>query len=284
MSWGIVCDSSCNLRSYAPKTEGLEYCFAPLKITVDGIEYVDDENLDVDLLNERVSSSTVGSSSSCPNAGEWASIFERFDNVIAITISANLSASFKAAEMGRDIVLEKHPEKNVFLLDSRAAGGKLEVLVECIDGYISQGHSFEEVCRYATELEQHSQVLFSLSSYENLVKAGRMPKVAGSLASKLSIRMLGVASSEGTIKVIGPTRGDRKTFSKIVSTMEGHGFAGGRVSLNHVGNEKAASALAAAILDKWPSAQVNIVPCGGLCSYYAELDGLIIGYEWMSTR
>ena len=66
MSWGIVCDSSCNLRSYAPKTPGLEYRYAPLKITVDGVEYVDDEHLDVDELNRRVSESTEGSSSSCP--------------------------------------------------------------------------------------------------------------------------------------------------------------------------------------------------------------------------
>ena len=284
MSWGIVCDSSCNLRSYAPKTPGLEYRYAPLKITVDGVEYVDDEHLDVDELNRRVSESTEGSSSSCPNAGEWAELFRQYDNVIAITISSNLSASYKAAELGRDMVLEEDPDKNVFLLDSRATGGKMEVIVSLIDEYVAAGHSFEETCLYASNLEQSSQVLFSLSSYENLVKAGRMPKLAGTLASRLSIRMLGIASSEGTIKVIGPTRGDRKTLAKIVSSMVDCGYDGGRVSINHVNNLKAAEALRDLVHGTWPEAIVGILPCGGLCSYYAELSGLIVGFEWLTTR
>ncbi len=52
---------------------------------------------------------------------------------------------------------------------------------------------------------------FSLRSFDNLVKNGRMPKLVGALASGLSIRMLGTASEQGTIKVIAPTRGDKKT-------------------------------------------------------------------------
>ena len=29
----------------------------------------------------------------------------------------------------------------------------------------------------------------------------------------------------------------------------------------------------------FPGAQVDVSPCGGLCSYYAELGGLMVGYE-----
>lgn len=281
MSWGIICDSSSNLRTYDAKTDDLAYRVAPLKIMVEGREYVDDESLDVSELNRIVAASDLESGSSCPNAGEWAELIRPYDNAIVITISSNLSASFRAAEMARDMVLAESPEKNIFLLDSRAAGGKLEVLVERIDEYIAEGHSFEEVCLFATEAERHSQVLFSLSSYDNLVKSGRMPRVAGAVASRLSIRMLGIASSEGTIKVLGPTRGDRKTFRKIMDAMADEGYNGGLVSINHVENPKAAQALGDAICERWPKASVRIVPCGGLCSYYAETDGLIVGFEWI---
>ena len=111
-----------------------------------------------------------------------------------------------------------------------------------------------------------------------------MPRLAGTLASRLSIRMLGIASSEGTIKVIGPTRGDRKTLAKIVSSMVDCGYDGGRVSINHVNNLKAAEALRKLVHATWPEAIVDILPCGGLCSYYAELSGLIVGFEWLTTR
>ena len=123
-------------------------------------------------------------------------------------------------------------------------------------------------------------MLFSLCSYENLVKAGRMPRLAGTLASRLNIRMLGIASDEGTIKVIGPTRGERKTFKKILDSLESNGFNGGLVYIDHVDNRVAAETLRALIKERWMSAEIHVRPCGGLCSYYAEESGIIIGFEF----
>ncbi len=281
MSWGIVADSSCNLRHYQPVTPGLQFRIAPLKVNVDGTEYIDDENLDVSELNKAVASSSQGSNSSCPNAGEWANLLRCADNVIAITISANLSASHEAAVMAREIVCSENPDANILVINSRAAGGKLELLVQRIDEFISSGTcSFADVCAFAESLEQRSTVLFSLSHYDNLVKAGRMPRLAGSLASRMNIRMLGIASDEGTIQVVGPTRGDRKTYAKIVSKMEQEGFDGGLVYIDHVENEKGAQALSELIRATWNTAEIHVLPCGGLCSYYAESEGIIIGFGW----
>lgn len=37
--------------------------------------------------------------------------------------------------------------------------------------------------------------------------------------------------------------------------------------------------LAAAVREKWANAEVRIMPTRGLCSYYAELGGLIVGFR-----
>ena len=50
--------------------------------------------------------------------------------------------------------------------------------------------------------------------------------------------------------------------------------------IDHVFNERAAQELSDRIHQDWPNAEITIMPCGGLCSYYAEEDGLIIGYGW----
>lgn len=289
MSWAIVADSSCNLRGFAPTAADCVYRCAPLKINVEGEEYIDDEQLDVQLLNQRVADAAEATSSSCPSAGEWADMFRVADNIIAVTISSNLSGSYEAALMARNIVMDEYARehdgvidgKNIFVLDSHAAGGKLEVIVKLIDRYLSTNPSFTDVVSYASTLESNSQVLFSLSSYENLVKNGRMPRLAGTIASKLSIRMLGTASAQGTIKIVGPTRGEKKMYRKVVEAMKGDGYHGGLVYIDHVDNEAGAQALANAIRGTWPEAVIEIIPCGGLCSYYAEESGLIIGYEWL---
>lgn len=281
MSWAIVADSSCNLRGYSPQAADTKYFFAPLKINVGGEEFIDNEHLDVAELNRRVAEEEAASSSACPSVGEWAELFRTADNVIAITISANLSGSYEAAVMARELVLEEGP-RNIFIVNSRAAGGKLELLVYLLDRYLTANPdaTFNQATAYITDVEQSSTVMFSLCSYENLTKSGRMPKMAGMLANKLSIRILGIASDEGTIKVLGPSRSQKKIFSKIISMMESQGYCGGPVFIDHAFNETSAQALASKISEKWPSAEIVCLPCGGLCSYYAETDGLIIGYGW----
>ena len=281
MSWAIIADSSCNLRDYTPQAPDTLYAYAPLKINVGGTEYSDDANLDVAGLNRLVAKEKSASSSACPSAGEWAELFRSAETVIAITISANLSGSFEAASMARDLVQEEGGHR-IHLVNSRAAGGKLEMLVILLDRYLTvhPEATFKEACAYIDGIEQCSTVLFSLSSYENLTKSGRMPKMAGILANKLSIRVLGTASEEGTIKIVAPTRGQKKMVAKVVQTMEADGYKGGLVCMDHVDNEAGCQEIAAAITAKWPEAEIMIMPCGGLCSYYAEAKGIIIGYDW----
>lgn len=289
MSWCIAVDSSCNLRDFEPTAPDTTFRLAPLTISVAGTEYVDDEELDVRALLNAMAAEKTASSSACPSAGEWAEIFRSADNVIAIAISAHLSGSYESACTARNIVLDEYMRehdgimtgKNIFILDSRAAGGKLEVIAELVDRAIAKGDSFEEAVAYAKQLEAASQVQYSLSSYENLTKNGRMPRLVGALATKLSVRILGTASSEGTIKIVGPTRGEKKTFRKIMDVMQADGYRGGLVYIDHVDNLQAAEALKDAIIDRWPEAVVRVLPCGALCSYYAEESGLIIGYEWL---
>ena len=68
--------------------------------------------------------------------------------------------------------------------------------------------------------------------------------------------------------------------AKVVQTMEADGYKGGLVCMDHVDNEAGCQEIAAAITAKWPEAEIMIMPCGGLCSYYAEAKGIIIGYDW----
>lgn len=290
MTWAIIADSSCNLRDYAPAAPNCIYAFAPLTIQVGGEEYPDDADLDVSALNARVRLETTAASSACPSAGEWAELFRLADNVIVVTLSSNLSGSFDSAQMGRNLIMDEFARehggriqgKNIHIIDSRAAGAKLEVMVRLIDRYLTMHPdvTFDEVVSYAKRIESNSQVQFSLRSFDNLVKNGRMPKLVGALASNLSIRMLGTASEQGTIKVVAPTRGDKKTIKKIIEVMRSDGYRGGMVYIDHVDNIECAEELHRAIASEWPQAEVEILPCGGLCSYYAEESGLIIGYEW----
>ena len=69
-------------------------------------------------------------------------------------------------------------------------------------------------------------------------------------------------------------------MKKILDVMRSDGYRGGLAYIDHVDNVEGAEELGRAIASEWPQAEVEILPCRGLCSYYAEESGLIIGYEW----
>ncbi len=289
MSWAIIADSSCNLRSWKPSAPDTTFITVPLTIHVGGEEFIDDDRLDVAMLNRKVAAEKEASSSSCPSAGVWAEALRSADNIIVITISANLSGTYESACTARNIILDEYARehagvikgKNIHIVNSRATGGKMELMVELLDRFIAERNpTFDDAVAYVNRIEEQSTVLFSLSNFDNLVKNGRMPRLAGSFASAFSIRILGTASSEGTIKIVGPTRGEKKTIRKTIENMQAMGYHGGLVYIDHVDNEEGARELEKAIMGTWPEASVRIVPCGGLCSYYAEESGLIIGFEW----
>ena len=61
--------------------------------------------------------------------------------------------------------------------------------------------------------------------------------------------------------------------------MKAKGYAGGTVVIDQCFNQGGAGALKAAILGEFPGANVRIEETKGLCSFYAEKGGLMIGFE-----
>lgn len=68
-------------------------------------------------------------------------------------------------------------------------------------------------------------------------------------------------------------------FETLTESMVSEGFAGGKVSIGHCQNEAGAEQLKAAILEKFGNVQIELHKFRGLCSFYAEKGGILIGFE-----
>ena len=127
--------------------------------------------------------------------------------------------------------------------------------------------------------KQTTHLLFSLESLANLARNGRVKPAVAAVARMLGIRVIGEASAAGELDVLCKTRGEHGALERIVLELKGHGYAGGKVHISHCGNPAAAERLKHMIETVFDGAQVDVGVCGGLCSYYAELGGLLVGYE-----
>ena len=152
------------------------------------------------------------------------------------------------------------------------ASGSLVLCVHELERLAREGVDFDEaVARANTFLKEPR-------SFDNLIKNGRMGKMTGFLARALGMWGIGTASEEGTIVVEGKARGTKKTVRELIDRMKERGFAGGRVAISHCDNLAVAQTLKENILRLWGNSEIEIIPTRGLCSYYAERGGLIIGF------
>ena len=108
---------------------------------------------------------------------------------------------------------------------------------------------------------------------------GRVSKIAGFIAGKLGIRVIGVGSDEGEIQLKELVRGEKGTLKHILKDMEENGYRGTPMTVSHCMNESMAQTLKDMICARWQEARVQLLPTRGLDSYYAERSGLIICYN-----
>lgn len=278
MKWNVVTDSSCDLIPSDYRSDAIELSSVPFEISVGVRGYTDDEQLDIEEMLRDMEQEKTASYTSCPAPGAWLEQFEKADRTIAITISSQLSGSMNSALTARDLALEADPDKKIAVLDSRSTGPELVLCVREIERLVREGIGFDEAVDRANAFLDKTKVIFALSSFDNLIKNGRMHKMAGFLAKALGMWGIGSASDEGRIVVEGKTRGPKRTVRALIECMRERGFSGGNVAISHCDNHAVAHALKDGILNAWADSQIEILPTRGLCSYYAERGGLIVGF------
>ena len=271
----IVADSSANLM----KLEHIPFAAAPLKIIAGDREFVDDETLDLAAMVDFFSTYKGRSQTSCPNPDDWLRAFGDADEVYCVAITSGLSGSYSAACIAREMYLEAHPDRKVYVIDSLSAGPELTLIVEKLEQLLVAEKSFEEICDYMPGYLHKTGLLFSLESLNNFAANGRVSPAVAKLAGVLGIRIVGKASDAGTLEPTDKCRGETKAVSTIMKHLKANGLQTGTVQIAHCSNEKAANSLKAMINAELPQVTVKIGQNLGLCSYYAERGGMLVGYE-----
>ena len=279
MTWKIVADSGCDYRQLATPAIDTTFISVPLKIQVADQLFIDDSNLDIDYMMETMYATSEASKSSCPSPDDYLQAFEGGQNIFVVTITGTLSGSHNSAQLAKNLYLEEHPDAKIHVIDSLSAGGEVDLFVDKLNELIDKGLSFEEVVEGITFYQQKTKLLFVLAKVDNLVKNGRLSKLIGTVVGLLNIRMVGEASETGTLELLQKARGAKKSLLAAYEELVKAGYAGGRIVMAHRNNEKFCQQLSERIIETFPQANIKILATSGLCSFYAEDGGLLMGYE-----
>jgi len=276
MTFKIVADSGCSLQRVDAE---VEYARVPLTIRTDEREFVDNQSLDVNEMISYLKQYRGKSGTACPSVADWMNAFGDAQGVFCVTITSGLSGSCNAARLAKEDYEAMYPERKVYVVDSLSAGTEMDLIIEKLAEWIEQGETFEVMCDKIEEYRKSTGLLFSLESLKNLANNGRVNPMVARIAGTLGICVVGKASDQGTLEQMAKCRGERKALQMLYKYMKDLGYAGKKVLIDHCNNVNAAEQIKGMILQEYPDTKVKISCTDGLCSFYAEEGGLLVGFE-----
>lgn len=271
----IVADSSCDMW----ELNGVDFAVAPMTISTDNKHYVDNQKLDVRLMSEDLAKYKGISHTACPSVGSWLDCYEGYDEVFVVTLTGSMSGTYNSAMTAKGIYEEENENVKVHVFDSLSTGPEMRLLIEKLKEMIEEDLPFEEIVEKGQDYLNHTRLFFALKSLHNFAMNGRVSKAIASAIGVLNISIFATASEEGTIQQISKCRGEKKVVKSMIEHLENAGYHGGKVRISHADNLKLAHNVRDKILELYPHADIIVYPMGGLCTYYAEIGGLLVGCE-----
>lgn len=271
----IVADSSCDIW----ELNGVYFAVAPITISTDNKHYVDNQELDVHLMSEELAKYKGVSHTACPSVGSWLDCYEGFDEIFVITLTGAMSGTYNSAMTAKGIYEEENENVKVHVFDSLSTGPEMRLLIEKLKEMIEEDLTFEEIVEKGQDYLNHTRLFFALKSLHNFAMNGRVSKTVASAIGVLNISIFATASEKGTIQQISKCRGEKKVVKSMIEHLEDAGYHGGKVRISHADNLKLAHNVRDKILELYPNADIIVYPMGGLCTYYAEIGGLLVGCE-----
>lgn len=276
MNYRIVADSGCDLSKELK--EQMDVALVPLTINIDDQVFTDDQNLDAKELLYAMKNSKNHIKTSSPSPADFMKEYEKADNVFVVTLSSKLSGTYNSAMIAKNIILESK-EKFIHVFDSLSASiGETLVTMKIFELIQNKCEKLEIVDKVEQYIDG-MKTFFILESLDNLIKGGRISRLAGHIASVLSIKPI-MCGDKGDIRLYEKVRGSKRAFNRLVEIIGEQGLnPEDRVlGIAYCNALQQAEDLKEKIKERYNFKDIVLVEMAGLTTTYADDGGIVIAF------
>lgn len=261
----LSCCSTADLTKEHFEKRDINYiCF---HYELDGVQYPDDlgETMPFNKFYQAMVDGADTKTSQI-NADEFEEYFEPFlqagKDIIHVCLSSGITGVMNSANLAREAMLEKYPDRKIYIVDSYAAASGYGLLMDTLADLRDGGMSIDELYTWVEENKLNLQIWFFTSDLTFFVKGGRVSKTSGFVGNMLSICPLLNMDMEGRLIPRYKIRTKRKVIEAIVKQMEEHAKNrldyDGKVYLSHSACYEDARAVADLIEARFPKLQEKV--------------------------
>ena len=219
----LSCCSTADLSKEHFERRNINYiCF---HYELDGVQYPDDlgQTMPFDKFYQAMVDGADTKTSQI-NAEEFEEYFEPFlkegNDIIHLCLSSGITGVMNSANIAKETMLEKYPDRKIYIVDSLAASSGFGLLMDKLADLRDEGMSIDELYSWTEENKLKLQHWFFTSDLTFFVKGGRVSKTSGFVGNMLNICPLLNVSVEGKLIPRYKIRTKRKVIEAIVKKME----------------------------------------------------------------
>ena len=277
MSYKVVIDSCGELLDEWKQDPRFES--VALTLSVDGVNIIDDETFDQADFLKRVAECPECPKSACPSPERYMRAFDcEAEHVYAVTLSAELSGSYNSAVLGKNLLQEDHPDRQIHIFNSKSASVGQTLIAMKIQECEEAGLPFEQVIETVDAYIEQQHTFFVLDNLETLRKNGRLSKVKALVASALKIKPVMGSTEEGAICQLDQARGINKALVKMAQAIVEKTADSEQktLAISHCNCHERAILLKNALEERMPMKKIVILDTAGVSSMYANDGGVIV--------
>ena len=219
----LSCCSMADLTKEHFEKRNIKYICSHYEL--DGKQYLDDLGKSIPYLKfyEYLSKGHEAKTSQI-NVGEFETYFESFlekgFDILHVSFSSGLSGIFNSASIAKNELLEKYPNRKIYVVDSLAASSGYGLIMDKLADLRDLGMNIDDLYNWTNENKLKLHHWFFSTDLSFYVKGGRLSPIAGTIGGLLKICPLLNMDKWGKLVPRSKLRGKRKVIQEMVNKME----------------------------------------------------------------
>ena len=222
-NYSIITETTCDLpQEYYDKND---ITAITLTYALDGTEYDGsfENSLSPTLFYDKLRKGIMAKTSAiAPETFVLAfeKVLEEGRDILYIAFSSGLSSTYQNACIAKEELLEKYPNRRIFVVDSLAASLGEGLLVDMILRKAKTELDVEALAVYAESIKQNICLYFTVDDLNHLYRGGRVSKTTAFVGTMLGIKPVLHVDENGKLIAIGKIRGRKASLDALVAKMD----------------------------------------------------------------
>lgn len=275
----IITDSCSDLPEDIIENYGIQ--IVPLEVRFGKDSYLDGVELSKEKFYSLMKEHKDLPKTASPSPQQFVEKFEGSeDNILVVTISSGLSSTYNSALIAKEIYEKRNDKKRISIVDSLSASVGEGLIVLKAAQMAHEGVSMDNLVESVKKCVKESQIFFMLDTLENIIKGGRIGKVAGKIATLLSMKLIMKSDGNGVVDLAEKVRGSNKAFRRLIDIIgeNGTNLENRVLAIAHSNCYNKALEFKAAVEEKYNFKEIIISTIGATIGTYSGEGGILVSF------